>query len=155
VLENWEGHCMSEVQRNKEVIRRLIEEFVNTGEVSRLHELVSPECIETDGKVRIRSGLKGMAEHILAVRKVYPDLCVSIGQQVAEGEWVATQITACATHSGEWLGIAPTGKRLVFTGINFDRFVDGRLVEHGGAANMLETLLEAGAVRPVTCAERH
>jgi predicted ester cyclase len=72
---------------------------------------------------------------------------------VAEGEWVATQITARGTHSGEWLGIAPTGKRLVFTGVNVDRIVNGLMIEHGGAANMLDTLLEAGAVCPVRAAE--
>jgi hypothetical protein len=36
------------------------------------------------------------------------------------------------------------------TGVNVDRVVDGRIVEHGGAANMLDALLEIGAVRPVT-----
>jgi len=39
---------------------------------------------------------------------------------------------------------------LVFTGVNFDKVGDGRIVEHGGAANMLEPLLEAGALRPTT-----
>ncbi len=140
---------MSEQQRNKEVARRLIEEVVNTGDVSRIHELVSPECVETDGKVRIHSGVQGMSEHILAVRRVYPDLHLTVERQLAEGEWVATQITARGTHAGEWLGIAPTGKPLVFTGVNVDRIVNGLLVEHGGAANMLEPLLSAGALRPV------
>ena len=37
-----------------------------------------------------------------------------------------------------------------FTGVNVDRIGRGRIVEHGGAANMLEPLLEAGALRPVS-----
>jgi hypothetical protein len=48
---------------------------------------------------------------------------------------------------GEWAGVRPTGKPLVFTGVNVDRVVDGRIVEHGGAASLLGPLLEAGAVR--------
>jgi predicted ester cyclase len=62
---------------------------------------------------------------------------------------VVTCITARGTHKGSWLGIKPTGKPVVFTGVNIDRVVDGRIVEHGGAANMLGPLLEIGAIKVV------
>jgi predicted ester cyclase len=91
-----------------------------------------------------------MQQHVLGVRATYPDLHLTIERQIAEGEWVVTQITARGTHRGEWLGIAPTGLPVVITGVNVDRVVGGRIVEHGGAANMLDALLEIGAVRPVT-----
>ncbi len=145
---------MDTPKRNKEVIRRFVEGVVNTGDVSRIDRFVSPDCVETDGKVRIPSGVSGMAEHVLGVRQTYPDLHVTIERQVTEGEWVASLITARGTHAGEWLGMAPTGKALVMTGVNFDRVVDGLLVEHGGAANMLEALLEAGAIQPVAAGRR-
>jgi hypothetical protein len=44
----------------------------------------------------------------------------------------------------------PTGKKLAITGVNVDRVVNERIVEHGGAANMLEPLLEVGAIRVVS-----
>lgn len=140
---------MDALERIKEVARRFVEEVVNTGNVALLPELVSEECVETDGKIRIVSGVAGMAEHIRAVRAIYPDLHVTVERQVAEGEWVATVITARGTHAAEWLGMAPTHKALVFTGVNVDRVVDGKMVEHGGAANMLEPFLTAGALEPV------
>ena len=56
----------------------------------------SPDCVETDGKVRI---VTGMAEHINVVRGSYPDLFLTIERQVAAGEWGATPITARGTHS--------------------------------------------------------
>jgi hypothetical protein len=43
----------------------------------------------------------------------------------------------------------PTGKMVTYTGVNVDRVVSGKIVEHGGAANMLGPLLEIGAVRVV------
>jgi steroid delta-isomerase-like uncharacterized protein len=137
-------------QKSKQVIRRFIDEVVNTGNVDLLAELVSPDCVETDGKVRIVSGVTGMAEHLNAVRAIYPDLFLTIERQVAEGEWVATQITARGTHSREWLGMPPSGKTLVFTGVNVDRVLNGKIVEHGGAANMLEPFLAAGSLKPVS-----
>jgi len=83
------------------------------------------------------------------VRQTYPDLMLTINQQIAEGEWVATSIVARGTHQGVWLGIKPTSKVLTYSGVNVDRIVDGRIVEHGGAANLLSPLLEAGAIRIV------
>lgn len=141
---------MNTTERNKRIVRRLIEEVVNTGNVALLADLVSADCVETDGKVRIVSGVTGMAEHVRAVRATYPDLVVTIERQIAEGEWVASVITARGTHRGEWLGMSPSGRTLVFTGVNVDRIVDGKLVEHGGAANMLEPLLEAGSLKPAS-----
>lgn len=140
---------MDTTEANKAVVRRFIEEVVNTGTVDRLGKLVSRECVETDGRVRVPSGVDGMAEHVRAVRSIYPDLVLTIERQIAEGDWVATLITARGTHTREWLGMAPTGKALVFTGVNVDRVVEGLIVEHGGAANMLQPFLEAGALHPV------
>ncbi len=134
---------------NKRIARRFIEEVVNTGDLSRLEEFVSPDFRESaDPSGRI-AGLDGMREHVLGVRRVYQDLHLTVEQQIAEGEWVATRITARGVHRGEWLGIRPTGKPVEFSGVNLDRIVAGRIVEHGGAANMFEGLLAVGAIRVV------
>jgi predicted ester cyclase len=136
-------------EANKRLVRRFIEEVVNTGIVDRMADFVSADCVETDGKVRVASGIDGMAAHVTAVRAVWDGLTLTVDRQIAEGEWVATQVTARGVHRGEWIGISPTGRPAVMTGVNVDRVVDGRIVEHGGAANMLDALLEIGAVRPV------
>lgn len=133
---------------NKRLVRRFYEEVVSTGAVERLDSFVSPDCVEADGEARVESGIEGMAEHVRGVRGVYPDLEITVERQIAEGEWVVSVITARGTHAGEWLGMRPTGKPLVFTGVNVDRVVGGRIVEHGGAANMLGPFLEAGALKP-------
>lgn len=135
---------------NKRLVRRFYEEVVSTGAVERLGSFVSPDCVETDGLVRVERGIEGMADHVRGVRSVYPDLEITVERQIAEGEWVATVITARGTHAGEWLGMRPTGEPLVFTGVNVDRVAGGRIVEHGGAANMLIPFLEAGALEPVS-----
>ncbi|HEY5997882.1 MAG TPA: ester cyclase [bacterium] len=133
----------------KAIVRRFYEEVVNTGDVSKIPELVSEEYTEVmDGK-RYPVGLQGAVSHALGVRQCYGDLHLTIDRQISEGEWVATCITARGTHKGEWIGIAPTGRQVAFTGVNVDRVVNGKIVEHGGAANMLGPLLEIGAIRVV------
>jgi predicted ester cyclase len=134
---------------NKLVVRRFIEEVVNTGNVDRLSDFISPLYIESQDKTGQSNGLEGAKAHILGVRRTYPDLRLTVEQQIAEGDWVASRITARGTHLGRWMGIEPTGKAIEITGVNLDRVVDGRIVEHGGAANMLEGMLGIGAVRVV------
>ena len=133
-------------ETNKSIIRRFLEYHLNKGITEGLEAIVSPDYEEIHEGVRYKLGLKGAKEHILSVRKVYPDLQLTIDRQIAEGEWVATCITASGTHLGNWANIPPSGKRITYTGVNVDRIVNGRIGEHGGAANMLFQLLETGAI---------
>jgi predicted ester cyclase len=132
---------------NKLLVRRYYEEVVNTGDVDRLAEFISPAFVEVYNNIRHPVGLEGAKAHVLGVRETYPDLHLTVEQQIAEGEWVVTRVTARGTHQGVWLGMRPTGEKLEMTAVNIDRVVDGRIVEHGGAANVLEPFLEIGAIR--------
>lgn len=138
------------IAANKRLVRRFYEEVINAGDTSHIAEFIAEDCVEVDGTRRVASGIAGMAEHVRGVRSVYPDLRLRIERQIAEGEWVATQVVATGTHRGRWLDIRPTGQTLEFTGVNVDRVIDDRIAEHGGAANMLQPLLAAGALRAVS-----
>lgn len=135
------------IQENKALMRRYYEEVVSTGDVDRVADFVSPDYAEVYRDARYPVGIEGARNHLLGVRSTYPDLEITVERQIAEGDWVVSVITARGTHEGPWLGMRPTGKKLVMTGVNVDRVVDGRIVEHGGAANLLEPLLESGAIR--------
>ncbi len=45
--------------------------------------------------------------------------------------------------------IKPTHKRLTFMGVNIDKVVNGKIVEHGGSVNAFETLFEQSLIKPV------
>jgi len=139
---------------NKALIRSYIKDVVNTGNVDEMEKYVSSDYTEVFEGRRYPLGINGAKEHIRGVRRTYPDLTVTVGQQIAEGEYVATCITARGTHQGVWLGIKPTNKVVTYTGVNIDRVVEGRITEHSGAANLLGPLLEIGAVRAADADER-
>ena len=100
---------------------------------------------EYDGK-RYEIGIQGAIDHVLGVRKVFPDLKLTIEHQISEGEWVATTYSVTGTFKEEWFGMKPTGKTIIFTGVNVDRVRGGKIIEHGGAANLLNPLLDEGVV---------
>jgi predicted ester cyclase len=138
------------VENNKSIVRRYYEEVGNTGNVDLMGDFISKECIEIfDGK-KHTIGIEGAKAHIVGVRQTFRDLYLTIDLQIAQDDWVVTCVTVRGTHLGTWMGMKPTGKKLAITGVNVDRVVNERIVEHGGAANMLEPLLEVGAIRVVS-----
>lgn len=131
----------------KAVVRKFINEIVNTGQVEDIGKFVSSDYVEVHEGVRHKIGIEGARDHVLGIRGVYPDLNLRIDQQIAEGEWVATCITVTGAFKNDWLGMKATGKKITYTGVNINRVVDGLIVEHGGAANLFGPLLEAGVVK--------
>jgi predicted ester cyclase len=142
------GWTMASMQPNQ-IVRRYYEEVVNTGNIDQIEQFIAPDYTEVHDGKRYPIGIEGARSHITGGRKTYHDLHLTIDRQITEGEWVVTCVTVTGTHAGEWMGIKPTGKPVVFTCVNVDHVVDGRIVEHGGAANMLGPLLEIGAVKIV------
>jgi len=131
---------------NKLIVRRFLEDILNTGDISEIGKYVSDDYEEVHEGVRYKLGIEGARDHILGIRKVYPDLKLTIDHQISEGEWVATCYLVKGTFQNEWLGMKPTGKEIAYTGVNVDRIVDGKILEHGGAANLLGPLIDSGTL---------
>jgi steroid delta-isomerase-like uncharacterized protein len=129
---------------NKLLARQLLEEVVNTGAVERLSEFLAPACVANHTEI---VGVEGFRDHLLTFHRSYPDLRVTVDGQIAEGDIVVTWWTMRGTHRGEFEGVAPTNKPITLRGVNVQRVRDGRIVEHWGGSNSLETLLDLGVVR--------
>ena len=90
-----------------------------------------------------------MRDPLTAVRGTCPDYSMGILRQYADGEMVISEFILEGTLAGERLGIKPAHKRLSFTGVDIDKVVDGKIVEHGGTVNTFETLYESHLIGPV------
>jgi len=62
-------------------------------------------------------------------RVAFPDKATEIHRIVADDDLVACHCTVTATHTGPYLGLAPTGKRVLVKEMMFNRVRDGRLAE--------------------------
>jgi len=134
----------------KTIVKNYIEKVINTGDVGIITRFISHDYVEIYNNKRFSIGIEGAIEHIKGVRNTYPDLKLSIDNQIEEGDFVATCYTMRGTHTGSWMGIKPTGKKMEVTGVNIDKIIENKIVEHGGAANMFEGLLEIGAIKIVS-----
>jgi predicted ester cyclase len=133
---------------NKQLIKDFYENIFSHGDDERFGEYVAEDCVNRNGEKIIPVGIEGMRQHMIDVRKTYPDLQISVVRQHTDGDYVISEIIAEGTHKGEWLGMKPTGKKLTFTGVDIDKVVNGKITEHGGAVNTFETLFEEQIIQP-------
>ena len=133
---------------NKEKVKYFYESIVSNHLMEALSDYIAEDCVVRIGEQIYPVGLEGMRQHLIDVRKTYPDLTMTIIRQYEEENTVVSEFTMDGTHLGEWLGMKPTGKRIHMTGVDIDRVVDGKIVEHGGAVNTFDALFEAGIIKP-------
>ncbi len=74
-------------------------------------------------------GPEGIKLYVNAYRTAFPDIRVTVEDQLAEGEKVVTRWIARGTHLDEFLGLAPTGDTVSVSGIEFDRVSGGKIDE--------------------------
>ena len=132
----------------KDLVRAFYEHVVSENRLELIPAYVAQSCRLVSGADSRPMGAEGMEAHIRATKRTYPDYTIRILRQFCDGEYVVSEFLMEGTHRGAWLGIEPAGKRLRFTGINIDRVAEGKILEHAGAVNTLETLLEAGMIGP-------
>jgi predicted ester cyclase len=75
----------------------------------------------------------------------FPEPQATIEDQIAEGDKVMTRFTARCTHRGEFMGIAPTGKHVTFTGLFVSRFEEGKIAETWMYVDTLSLFQQLGA----------
>lgn len=115
--------------------RRLIEEVWSQGNFAVVDELIASDYLghsSTPGAESAKGetlGREGYRQFYTALRQAFPDLQVTVEDQIAEGDRVVTRWTARGTHQGEFRGIPPSGKHGVISGITIDRVANGKVVE--------------------------
>ena len=76
----------------------------------------------------------------------FPDGTHTIHETFEIDDRVALRGSFTGTHTGDFMGMAPTGKEITITFLNLDRFADGKLVEHRAEVDMLGLMQQLGAI---------
>jgi predicted ester cyclase len=119
-------------EKNKAMVRRMVE-GINAGvEEATVDELFAPRAARRVKRL--------FAEF----RTAFPDWQEEIVQLVAEGDAVAGRFRCSGTHRGEFLGEAPTGKRMDVEEVFFLRVEDGKFVDFWGLEDSLNRMRQLG-----------
>ncbi len=94
-------------------------------------------------------GPEGIKQAVMLFRRGFPDLTYTVEEEMAERDLVWTRFFARGTHQGEFLGAAPTGRIVTYTGMDLNRITDGRIVESWVNYDALALLEQVGLVAPI------
>jgi predicted ester cyclase len=110
------------------VVRRIFDEVVNHGKLEAVDELFDAEfqTVTPQGALD-REGFK---EYVRQWRAGFPDVYCELDDFVVQGDRVAWAVRATGTHTGDFMGIPPTGSTVEFDSLNIAELRDGRLYRH-------------------------
>jgi steroid delta-isomerase-like uncharacterized protein len=137
-------------EENKALARRELEEVFTQGNLDAAEEIYAPNVIiHQTATAAIPAGedihgAEAARQIAAARRRAFPDLQITVQDQVAEGDKVATRFRARGTHLGELAGRAPTGKEVELTGINICCIEGGKIAEHWPQADILGMMRQLG-----------
>ena len=134
-------------EQNKVTMQRIYEEVWNQGKFEVLDEVVSSDYVgHLPTPPGAPSGREGLRWLIQMYRTAFPDIHVQVADQFAEGEKVLTRITIQGTHQGQFMGIAPTNKKIEVGALVVTRFKDGQNVEGWAELDRLGLMQQLGVV---------
>ena len=132
-------------EKNKAQVRRVIEDIYNQGDLGVVDEVAASNLIIHAASQEIR-GREGAKQYVMMLRAGFPNLHLTVEDQIAEGDMVVTRWTARGTHTGEFQGIPPTGREVQIAGTDIDRIIDGKTVECWVQMDQLGLMQQLGAV---------
>ena len=130
------------------LIRRWFEEVWNQGREETIDALCAKEAVG-HGQTHDGSDIVGLEEFKKfwnIYRAAFTSVHVEIHQTIAEGEMVLARWTITMKHTGPFMGIPPSGKRITGKGMSVQRYVNGKIVEAWDNWDQLGVMVQLGAV---------
>jgi len=131
---------------NRAIVHRFVEEAYNAGNPALLDELCAADVVIHDPAQPAVRDLQALKELWSAQRAAFPDVRTAIEDLVAEGDRVAKRFTVRGTQTGEFNGLAPTGRQFTLAGIDILRISEGKIREIWYAYDMLGVLQQLGVL---------
>jgi steroid delta-isomerase-like uncharacterized protein len=142
-----ETSSMDVAEQNKEIVTRYFEEVWNQGKLDVLDELLSPSYINhSPGMPNPKPGAEGLKPIVAAIRVGFPDLKYVIKNMVVSENQVAVHVLMTGTHTGDFFGIPPTGKKVEVSQMQIERIENGKMIEHWRVTDDLSMMKQLGKI---------
>jgi predicted ester cyclase len=136
-------------EQNKATARRWFTDIIAQGQMEVADEIFAVNHVIHDphappsGWPNGPAGLKMVAS---VFGSGFRDWEISVEDQIAEGDRVASRWIASAINTGSVMGVPPSGKTVRVTGVNVARFVESKIVESWFNFDMLTLLQQIGVI---------
>ncbi len=118
---------------------------LNRNDGEALDVLLAPEFVDRspdpgeDG-----SRLVFLSDKLGRLRSAFPDLVLSIDDELVDGDRICFRWTLRGTNTGTFAGHPPSGIAVAFGGVNIEKIADGRIVEHWSVHDSLDLFHQLG-----------
>ena len=129
---------------SKVLVRRFIDEVFVKGNADAADKLVTSDFTPHSWG-RMPSGIEPLKDAIKRVRADLSDVSMKIEDVIAEEDKVAVRLTARARHTGEFMGLPPSGKDYTISETHIFHLRDGKISEHWRDADMLGLMRQLSA----------
>ena len=134
---------------NKATFRRF-HDAINTGDAATISKTVD-EVVEPDVLIRTplpveATGAPALKQAMTMLLRAFPDLHLTVEDVIEEGDKVVGRTVVTGTQQGEYMGLAPTGRSVVYDEIFIFRFVNGRIAETWGVVDVFAQMRQLGVI---------
>jgi steroid delta-isomerase-like uncharacterized protein len=135
---------------NKDVIRRLYQEVWNEQKLEVADQLISMSHALNDPTIFGASvGPEAYKRQVKRFIAAFPDLRFAVEEYVSEKDKVVAAWCVTGTHKGEFLGLAPTGKKISLSGITIHQVANGKILDSYAIWEVLSLLHQIDVALPV------
>jgi steroid delta-isomerase-like uncharacterized protein len=116
-------------ERNKDIVRRLVDRFVNALDMDVADEIFVEDCVNHPPPPQPASGRAEIKAFVAELHAGFPGIRFEITHLLAEDDRVALYLLGRGTHTAPFRGIAATGRDVQLAAVSIFRMRDGRIVE--------------------------
>jgi len=134
-----------DLQESKARLGRHFSEVLNDGKLEAIEQIYWPEYvlhapIGTGDTV----GYAGLRQRVIEFRTGFPDIHFDVESIIMEGDDASARWTLRGTHTGNFVGLEPTGRAVEVPGILMVRFARGRIIEGWSGFDALDMMQQLG-----------
>ena len=133
------------MDNHKTLFRAFVEEIFHRGNLDALHHffhsdaLIHDPGIELVGPAALRPAVRGLLA-------AFPDLRITLEDEILEGDRLAVRYRGDATHLGAWRGIPATGRRISYSVMLIVQFSGRQIAEYWAQPDLLGLLQQLDAI---------
>jgi predicted ester cyclase len=132
------------VNENEPIIRRIYEEMPVKGDLAVVDGIYDSRFVNYS--IDPPLGLAAMRDRYTAIRSAFPDWQETIESIGSKGNKIVVRSVVRGTHTGNWNGIAPTGRHVEAMRITILRAAGGKIVERWGSQDELGLMQQLNAI---------
>jgi predicted ester cyclase len=130
----------------KDLTRRTWEEMLPAADLDALEQVIDPDCVNHDTPPGLAQGFAGVRQTVTMLHAAFSEQRYEVHHVIGEGDTVVIHATMHGRHTGEFLGIPPTGREVALRSVHTVRYRDGREVETWALQDRMGLMQQLGVI---------